>query len=57
LPKGVLLAAVAIIPAIAAGGRLWQNPEQTAKIIPAQALTLIAFVIYAIGSGVGFLLR
>jgi len=57
LPKGVLLAAVAIIPAIAAARRLLQNPEQTAKIIPAQALTLIAFVLYAIGTGVGFLLR
>jgi 1,4-dihydroxy-2-naphthoate octaprenyltransferase len=56
LPKQVLLGGVAIIPAVAAALRVWKNPEKTAKIIPAQKQTLLAFVLYALGTGAGFLL-
>ncbi len=57
LPHLILLGAVAIVPAVAATYRLWKSPDETAKIIPAQANTLIAFLLYVIGAGVGFLVR
>ena len=57
LPKKILFAGIGIIPALAASLRLWQTPEETPKIIPAQVQTLLAFVLYSIGAGIGFLLR
>jgi len=42
--------------AAAASLRLLGSPEVTARIVPAQAWTLIAFLLYAAGAGAGLLL-
>jgi 1,4-dihydroxy-2-naphthoate octaprenyltransferase len=55
-PPGVWLGLIAAIPAAAAARRLLACPEVTARIIPAQRNTLLAFVLLALGSGVGALL-
>ncbi len=55
-PKGVWLAALAFLPAAVAGRRLKAFPEDTARIVPAQALTLLSFVLFALGGGLGLLL-
>ena len=56
LPKEILISGIGVIPAIAAIRRVWLTPKDTAKIVPAQGQTLLTFVLYAIGAGVGFLL-
>lgn len=56
LPKQILLGGVAVIPAIAAARRVWRNPEETPKIIPAQGQALLAFLLFSVGVGAGFLL-
>jgi 1,4-dihydroxy-2-naphthoate octaprenyltransferase len=55
-PPGVWLGLIAAIPAAAAARRLMTDPEVTARIIPAQRNTLLAFVLLALGSGIGALL-
>lgn len=55
LPNWILLGVVALIPATVAASRAWDTPDQTAKLIPAQRNTLLTFVLYAIGAGIGFL--
>ena len=57
LPKQVLLGGIAVIPAVAAVRRVLRNPEQTSKIIPAQGQTLLAFLLYSLGAGAGFLIK
>ncbi len=56
LPIAVWLGAFFLIPAAVASRRLLQNAEVTQRIIPAQGLTLLSFVLYALGSGIGLLL-
>jgi 1,4-dihydroxy-2-naphthoate octaprenyltransferase len=56
VPSRVWLAAAAAPPAFSAARRLMAHPESTPQIIPAQARTLLAFVLYAIGGGIGLLL-
>jgi hypothetical protein len=56
LPLGVWLGALGLPPAIAATRVLLAHPETTARIIPAQANTLLAFLLLAIGAGAGLLL-
>jgi 1,4-dihydroxy-2-naphthoate polyprenyltransferase len=56
LPPGVLLGLVAMPFGIAAALRLLREPEVTARIVPAQAWTLLCFVLAAVGSGLGLLL-
>lgn len=56
LPPGVLLGLVAVVPAFAAARRLLDRPEEVARIIPAQAWTLFAFLLYALGAGTGWYL-
>jgi 1,4-dihydroxy-2-naphthoate octaprenyltransferase len=56
LPAGVWLGAVSFLPGLAAARTLWRNSERTARIVPAQGQTLLAFVLLAIGSGIGSLL-
>jgi 1,4-dihydroxy-2-naphthoate octaprenyltransferase len=56
VPAGALGALVAAVPAIDAVKRLRATPELTQKIVPAQAKTLLAFVLYAIGAALGLLL-
>jgi 1,4-dihydroxy-2-naphthoate octaprenyltransferase len=53
LPPGVLLGLVAVPFGIAAALRLMREPEVTARIVPAQAWTLLCFVLTAMGSGLG----
>jgi 1,4-dihydroxy-2-naphthoate octaprenyltransferase len=55
VPAGALGGLVAVVPAIAAGRGLVSSPEDTQRIVPAQAKTLLAFVIYAIGAGIGLM--
>jgi 1,4-dihydroxy-2-naphthoate octaprenyltransferase len=57
LPFGAWFGAVALVPAIRAAWILRRYPETTSKIIPAQALTLAAFVVLAVGMGVGVWVR
>lgn len=55
VPRGVWLGAFAILPAILAATALRAAPTNTARIIPAQGRTLLAFVLYALGAGLGLL--
>ena len=55
-PSGVLLGLIAVVPAYRGAHRLLKNPDIVAEIIPAQADTLLAFLLFAIGTGVGFLI-
>ena len=57
LPFTLWLAMIATVPAFSAIKRLLANPETTSQIIPAQASTLLAFLLFALGAGVGFLLE
>jgi 1,4-dihydroxy-2-naphthoate octaprenyltransferase len=56
LPVTVLFGWVAAVPAAFAAQILLTHPEQTQRIIPAQAFTLIAFLLLSLTSGVGVLL-
>jgi 1,4-dihydroxy-2-naphthoate octaprenyltransferase len=55
LPRGVWLGGLALLPAFGAARRLAVRPEETAAIVPAQARTLLAFLVLAAGSGMGLL--
>lgn len=57
LPRGVLLGSASVIPGALAAGRLLRNPECTRQIIPAQVWTLVAFLVTALGCGLGAILR
>ena len=56
LPLTVWLGAVALPPALAATRTVLAYPETTARLIPAQAQTLLAFLLLALGSGIGLVL-
>ena len=56
LPRAVWLGGAAAVPAAFAARRLWREPEVTARIVPAQVATLLAFVLYALAAGLGFLI-
>jgi 1,4-dihydroxy-2-naphthoate octaprenyltransferase len=56
LPKQVVLGGIALVPAVPAAIRVWNVPEHTAKLIPAQRNTLLAFVLYAALAGLGLLI-
>lgn len=53
LPRGVWLGGVALIPATRAARLLLADPEDTPRLVPAQAGTLLAFVLLALGGGLG----
>lgn len=57
LSTGVWLGALSIIPAVLAARSLYRNPERTARIVPAQGQTLVAFLLLAVGSGIGSLVH
>jgi 1,4-dihydroxy-2-naphthoate octaprenyltransferase len=57
LNVGVWLGALSIVPAVLAARSLYRNPERTAPIVPAQGQTLVAFLLLAIGSGIGSLVH
>jgi 1,4-dihydroxy-2-naphthoate octaprenyltransferase len=54
---GVWLGALSIAPAVLAARSLYRNPERTTPIVPAQGQTLVAFLLLAIGSGIGSLVH
>jgi 1,4-dihydroxy-2-naphthoate octaprenyltransferase len=54
---GVLWGLLALGPAVFAGYRVMRHPADTAALIPAQMATLLAFVVLALGAGVGYLLN
>lgn len=56
LPAGVLGGLIALPAAVSAARTLLRHPEETARLVPAQARTLLAFLLYALGAGVGLLL-
>ena len=54
--QAVWLGGLAIPFSIFAFNRLAVSPEETARIVPAQAASLLAFVLFALGTGAGVLL-
>ncbi len=56
VPRGALGGLIALVPATAATRTLLAAPEDTQRIVPAQAKTLLAFVTYAAGAGLGLML-
>lgn len=55
-PVAVLLGLVAVPPAWLAARAVLAAPEDIARLVPAQAKTLVAFVLYALGTSSGLLL-
>jgi 1,4-dihydroxy-2-naphthoate polyprenyltransferase len=53
VPKGALGGLIAAVPAASAVRTLRAHPERTPQIVPAQAKTLLAFVLYALGAAAG----
>lgn len=56
LPRTVWLGGIAALRYFPAARALLATPEDTAAIVPAQALTLQAFLLYAVGASAGLLL-
>jgi 1,4-dihydroxy-2-naphthoate octaprenyltransferase len=56
LPRTVWLGGLFAPLAVGAAVRLLGSPEDTARVVPAQAWMLISFLLYSIGSGAGLLL-
>lgn len=56
VPPGALGAMIAVVPATRTALTLRAHPEDTQRIVPAQAQTLLAFVLYALGAAIGLLL-
>jgi hypothetical protein len=56
IPVAVYLGALFLVPAAVACRILLQHAEVTARVISAQAMTLLSFVLYSLGSGIGLLL-
>jgi 1,4-dihydroxy-2-naphthoate octaprenyltransferase len=54
-PVGVWLGALFVVPAAVACAILVRHSEVTRRVIRAQAMTLLAFVLYALGAGIGML--
>ncbi len=55
LPRAVWLGAMGLPFSVWAARRLTQAPESTPRIIPAQACTLLAFLVYSLGVSIGML--
>jgi 1,4-dihydroxy-2-naphthoate octaprenyltransferase len=55
-PVGILLGLAAVLPAYRSANRLLGKPENVREIVPAQANSLLAFLIFSIGIGVGYLI-
>lgn len=56
LPATVWLGGVAALRYVPAARALLASPEDTAAIVPAQAMALQAFLLYAVGASVGMLI-
>ena len=55
-PRSVWIAGIAIPPAFLAAQRLWVDYDHAQRLVPAQVNTLLAFVLFAVGGGVGLLI-
>jgi len=55
VPGSVLVGWVGAVPGLWAAGRLVRSHDRVPRIVPAQAMTLLAFVLYALGAGGGWL--
>ena len=55
-PTGVWLGVAGALPAVRAALILRAHPETTSRIIPAQRLALLAFLLLSLGAGLGLLL-
>jgi 1,4-dihydroxy-2-naphthoate octaprenyltransferase len=55
VPLGALGGLIAVAPASGAAATLLASPEDTQRIVPAQAKTLLAFVAYALGASIGLM--
>jgi 1,4-dihydroxy-2-naphthoate octaprenyltransferase len=55
-PRGAWGGVLAAMPAAAAARRLWTDHEVTGRIVPAQAWTLVSFLLYSAGASAGILL-
>lgn len=55
-PRSTLIGLIAVVPATRAMLILARAPAEVRQIVPAQAMSLLAFVLYAVGCGAGFLL-
>ncbi len=53
--KGVWVGFAAVVPVAAAASRLLRSPDRTEELIPVQGLSLVAFLVYALGAGIGLL--
>jgi 1,4-dihydroxy-2-naphthoate polyprenyltransferase len=56
LPRTVWLGMLGLPPALAAAGRVLRDPRTTSGIVPAQGMTLLAFLLMSAGSSLGLLL-
>ncbi|MHC4821408.1 MAG: prenyltransferase [Planctomycetota bacterium] len=56
VPAWASLGSLSLLPGLIAWHLLQRHPDDTPRIIPAQALTLIAFLVLSLGSGLGLLL-
>ncbi|MFP4436413.1 MAG: prenyltransferase [Chloroflexaceae bacterium] len=56
LPLTVWLAVPAVGPGLYAMRYLLANPEQAYKVAPVQPMTLVSFLLFALGGGIGLLL-
>ncbi|HEX5634958.1 MAG TPA: prenyltransferase [Gemmatimonadales bacterium] len=52
-PLGALAGLVALVPGTQAARTLLVHPDEVARIVPAQARTLLAFLLYALAAGLG----
>lgn len=56
IPNTVWLGLAAVPSAVFAARRLSTNPADTGRLVPAQAASLLTFVVYALGAGIGLLI-
>ena len=56
IPNTVWLGLAAVPSAVFAARRLLTNPADTGRLVPAQAASLLTFVVYALGAGIGLLI-
>ncbi len=55
-PRSVWIAGIAFLPAFMAARLLWVDYDHAQRLVPAQVNTLLAFVLFAVGGGVGLLI-
>lgn len=56
LTKGVWLGEIFLLPAAASARIVLESPQATPRLVPAQGMALLAFLLMALGAGAGLLL-